>query len=89
MLFFIHLLFAITYLCLIYIRHFKLCVVDYPPPPQEIVSLSLIQTLPFLCSRLPPPLRNSKFDLGTLFVGTCNHSDFMLFLFSHKVNTID
>ena len=31
MLFFIHLLFAITYLSLISVRHFKLCVVDYPP----------------------------------------------------------
>ena len=32
MLFFIHLLFAITYLSLIYVRHFKLCAVGYPPP---------------------------------------------------------
>ena len=83
MLFFIHLLLAITYLHLISIRHFKLCVVDYPLPP-EIVSLSLIQALPILCSRFPPPPENSKFDLGTLFIGTCNHIDFMLFLFSHK-----
>ena len=55
MLFCIHLLFAITYLSLISIRHFKLCVVDYPPPPWETVRLSLIQELPILCSRLPPP----------------------------------
>ena len=52
-------------------------------PPPEMVSLSLIQELPISCSRFPPT-GNSKFDLGTLFVGTCNHGDFMLFLFSHK-----
>ena len=46
MLFFIHLLLAVTYLSLIYIRHFKLCVVD-DTPPLKIVSLSLIQALPF------------------------------------------
>ena len=31
--FLIHLLFAITYLSLISIKHLKLCLVDYPPPP--------------------------------------------------------
>ena len=67
MLFFIHLLFAITYLHLISIRHFKLYVVDYPTP-----------------SHPHPPLKNIKFHLTTLFVGTCNHVDFMLFLFSHN-----